>query len=196
MQAGAPKEQPFAERSASTRQRSDRHSTRPDSIRRRGITAHDPATSAIDPRANAAGAGHLMGHRTAGLVLLLCFSGSVSVSAQATYSERAPAQGTPSAQQPGPPTPPDTPATAPLSAPQEPVAVTQTSEERGFLRSLFSQLGQDLKHMPRRNSLYWLAAGSGLALAVHPADDDINARLVGSDFAYEIQLRPFLRLRP
>ena len=124
-----------------------------------------------------------MGHRTMGLVLLLCFCGTVSVSAQATYSERAPAQGTPSAQQPGPPTPPDTPATVPLSAPQEPVAVTQSSEERGFLRSLFSQLGQDLKHMPRRNSLYWLAAGSGLALAVHPADDDINARLVGSDFA-------------
>jgi len=63
------------------------------------------------------------------------------------------------------------------------VAVAQTSEQRGFVRSLISQLGQDLKHMPRRNSLYWLAAGSGLALAVHPADDEINAHLVGSDFA-------------
>ena len=28
-----------------------------------------------------------------------------------------------------------------------------------------------------------MAAGSGLALADHPADDEINERLVGSDFA-------------
>lgn len=55
--------------------------------------------------------------------------------------------------------------------------------EHGFLGSLFHNLGDDLKHMPRRNSVYWLAAGSALALAVHPADDDINARLVGSDVA-------------
>jgi hypothetical protein len=52
-----------------------------------------------------------------------------------------------------------------------------------FFPTLFRNMGEDLKHIPRRNSVYWLAAGTGLALAVHPADDDINQRLAGSDFA-------------
>jgi membrane-associated phospholipid phosphatase len=121
-----------------------------------------------------------MRYRTAGLLCLLWLGAAPRVAAQTTDPQSAPE--TPSAQTPAPATPPDSGTSAP-SAPQEPVAVQQTSEERGFVKSLISQLGQDLKHMPRRNSLYWLAAGSGLALAVHPADDDINARLVGSDFA-------------
>src|SRR6476659_5049385 len=37
-------------------------------------------------------------------------------------------------------------------------------EEGGFFKSLVVNLGDDVKHMPRMNSLYWLAAGSGLAL--------------------------------
>lgn len=52
-----------------------------------------------------------------------------------------------------------------------------------FFPTLFHNLGEDLRHIPRTNSLYWLAAGSGLALAVHPGDDDINRRLAGSSFA-------------
>jgi hypothetical protein len=55
--------------------------------------------------------------------------------------------------------------------------------ERSFFSTLFHNLGDDVKHIPRRNSLYWLAAGSALALAVHPADDDINNRLRGSGAA-------------
>jgi membrane-associated phospholipid phosphatase len=55
--------------------------------------------------------------------------------------------------------------------------------EHGFFKSLVFNLGDDVKHIPRKNSVYWLAAGSALALAVHPADDDINAHLVGSGFA-------------
>jgi membrane-associated phospholipid phosphatase len=127
-----------------------------------------------------------MGHRAASPVFMLCLCllGTAVASAQTIQLQASPAQGTASAQDPAPATPPaETPATSPPDEPQEPVAVAQVSEQRGFFGSLFSQLGQDLKHMPRRNSLYWLAAGSGLALAVHPADDDINARLVGSDFA-------------
>ncbi len=46
-----------------------------------------------------------------------------------------------------------------------------------FLPSLFHNLADDIKHLPRKDSVYWLAAGGGLALAVHPADDDINAHL-------------------
>jgi len=55
-------------------------------------------------------------------------------------------------------------------------------EEGNFFKSLVVNLGDDVKHIPRMNSLYWLAAGSGLALAVHPADDSLNQHLAG-DFA-------------
>jgi membrane-associated phospholipid phosphatase len=53
-----------------------------------------------------------------------------------------------------------------------------TKPTRGFLSALVHNLGDDVKHMPRRNSVYWLAGGGALALAVHPLDDDINAHLV------------------
>jgi membrane-associated phospholipid phosphatase len=74
--------------------------------------------------------------------------------------------------------PPSTPARE-----QEPVQVAPESPHRGFASTLVHQLGTDLKRIPRRNSLYWLAGGTALALAVHPADDEINERLAGSDFA-------------
>src|SRR5215213_1245526 len=78
----------------------------------------------------------------------------------------------------------DPPPAAPAPpATQEPVQVAPESPHRGFASTLFHQLGTDLKHIPRRNSLYWLAGGTALALAVHPADDEINERLAGSDFA-------------
>jgi membrane-associated phospholipid phosphatase len=51
--------------------------------------------------------------------------------------------------------------------------------EHGF-KGLLVNLGDDVKHIPRKNSLYWLAAGTALALAVHPIDDDLNAHLSGS----------------
>jgi membrane-associated phospholipid phosphatase len=61
-----------------------------------------------------------------------------------------------------------------------PAAVGEEGEKetRGFLSALTHNLGDDLKHMPRRNSYYWLAAGGAGALAIHPWDDDINAHLV------------------
>jgi membrane-associated phospholipid phosphatase len=51
---------------------------------------------------------------------------------------------------------------------------------RGFLSALTHNLGDDLKHVPRRNSLYWLAAGGAGALLIHPEDGKINRRLTGS----------------
>ena len=61
-----------------------------------------------------------------------------------------------------------------------PAAVGEEGKKptRGFLSALTHNLGDDVKHMPRRNSIYWLAGGGALALAVHPADQDINAHLV------------------
>jgi membrane-associated phospholipid phosphatase len=51
---------------------------------------------------------------------------------------------------------------------------------RGFFSALFHNMGDDVKHMPRMNSVYWLAGGAALAAAVHPADHRINAHLVNS----------------
>jgi membrane-associated phospholipid phosphatase len=58
-----------------------------------------------------------------------------------------------------------------------------TKPDRGFAGTLLHNLGDDLKHIPRRNSLYWLAAGSAMTAGIHPADDYINEHLSGSDFA-------------
>jgi membrane-associated phospholipid phosphatase len=65
---------------------------------------------------------------------------------------------------------------------QPPAAVGEQGKKpvRNFPSALLHNLGDDIRHMPRRNSLYWLAGGSALALAVHPADHDINGHLAGS----------------
>lgn len=53
-----------------------------------------------------------------------------------------------------------------------------TKPTRGFFSALVHNLGDDVKHLPRRNSVYWLAGGTALALSVHPYDHSINAHLV------------------
>ena len=47
----------------------------------------------------------------------------------------------------------------------------------GFFSSLGHNLVDDVKHIPRKNSAYWLAGGIGLALAVHPMDKTFNQHL-------------------
>lgn len=59
----------------------------------------------------------------------------------------------------------------------------QAPPPRRFVPALFHNLVDDVKHIPRRNTIYWLAGGAALTAAVHPADKTLNARLVGSDFA-------------
>ena len=51
---------------------------------------------------------------------------------------------------------------------------------RSFFPALIHNLGDDVKHIPRRNSLYWVAGGGALALIVHPEDNKLNRRLRGS----------------
>jgi hypothetical protein len=46
-------------------------------------------------------------------------------------------------------------------------------------------LGDDFKHLPSKENLFWTAAGGGLALAVHPADESVNQAMVNSDFAHD-----------
>ena len=68
----------------------------------------------------------------------------------------------------------------PEQKPPAAVGEEPTKPTRGFFSALFHNLGDDVKHMPRMNSVYWLAGGAALAAAVHPADHRINARLVNS----------------
>jgi hypothetical protein len=82
------------------------------------------------------------------------------------------------AQEPARPAPP-TPGAGETVAEAE----DQATARRSFFPTLFRNLGDDVKHIPRKNSLYWLAAGSALALAVRPADEEINDRLQGSSGA-------------
>jgi PAP2 superfamily protein len=77
----------------------------------------------------------------------------------------------------------ETPPPSPPPPKQESVKAAPESSQRNFVSSLVHNLGDDLKHIPRRNSLYWLAGGTAGALAIHPLDDSINERLVGSDVA-------------
>jgi membrane-associated phospholipid phosphatase len=65
-----------------------------------------------------------------------------------------------------------------VAAAEEPAKPT-----RSFFPALFHNLGDDVKHIPRKNTLYWLAAGAATSLAIHPADDNINDRLSNSDSA-------------
>jgi membrane-associated phospholipid phosphatase len=63
----------------------------------------------------------------------------------------------------------------------EPIAISEGSKPtRSFFPSLFHNLGDDVKHIPRKNTLYWLAAGTAGALAVHPFDDTMNKHFAGN----------------
>jgi PAP2 superfamily protein len=76
--------------------------------------------------------------------------------------------------------PPTEPGGAPVPPPQEQKAEAQeppTPEHTG-LRALFYNFGEDVKHLPAMQNLYIAAVGGGLALAAHPADRTLNARLI------------------
>ncbi len=75
---------------------------------------------------------------------------------------------------------------APAQDPQKPpAAVGEAGEKptRGFFSALGHNLKDDVKHLPRKNSLYFLAGGGAVALLVHPNDNKINRRLEGSGAA-------------
>ena len=86
------------------------------------------------------------------------------------------------AQQPAPQQTP--PATPPAGTGQKVAAAEeQAKPTRGFFSTLFHNLGDDVKHIPRKNTLYWLGAGAAGVLIIHPADETINNRLSNSDSA-------------
>jgi len=77
-----------------------------------------------------------------------------------------------------PPAPPQDPQKPPAAVGEEGKKPT-----RNFASALVHNLGDDVKHLPRQNSVYWLAGGGALALAVHPFDDDVNRHFAGTGAA-------------
>ena len=65
---------------------------------------------------------------------------------------------------------------------QQPAGPPPTPRHTG-IRALVKALGADVTHLPSRENLFWVGIGSGLALAVHPVDDNVNRALVGNDTA-------------
>src|SRR5207247_4250579 len=51
------------------------------------------------------------------------------------------------------------------------------------IKAMLKGLVIDLKYLPSRENLFWAGVGGGLALAVHPLDDDVNRKLVGNSTA-------------
>jgi hypothetical protein len=81
---------------------------------------------------------------------------------------------------------------SPQQDPQKPPAAVGEADvkpTRSFLSALGHNLKDDVKHLPRKNSAYFLAGGGALALLVHPSDNKINRRLEGSGAA-ETFFRP------
>ncbi len=54
------------------------------------------------------------------------------------------------------------------------------------IKAMVKGLVTDVKNLPSRENLFWVGVGSGLSLAVHPADDSANQHLIGSGFADKV----------
>jgi membrane-associated phospholipid phosphatase len=98
-------------------------------------------------------------------VYLLLYFSAAPVSAQTNLASAAPvlAEGSLSATQ----------------IVQPPAGPAPTPRHTG-VRALVKDLGRDVTHLPSRENLFWVAVGSGLALAVHPLDDNINHYFLGN----------------
>ena len=64
----------------------------------------------------------------------------------------------------------------------KPAGPAPTPRHTGF-KALAKDLVGDVKHLPSKENAFWAGLGGGLALAVHPVDDNLNRSLTTSDFA-------------
>jgi membrane-associated phospholipid phosphatase len=64
----------------------------------------------------------------------------------------------------------------------QPAGPAPTPRHTG-IKAMVKDLGSDFKHLPSKENLFWAGVGGGLALAVHPVDDNVNETMVNSDFA-------------
>lgn len=68
----------------------------------------------------------------------------------------------------------------PLQPPAEPVTKQAPTPEPPVKKEPYNFLKQvygDFKHLPDQDTFWWLAGGGALAYALHPYDDDVNAKL-------------------
>jgi membrane-associated phospholipid phosphatase len=56
---------------------------------------------------------------------------------------------------------------------QQPAGPPPTPRHTG-IKAMIKGLGVDVTHLPSRQNLFWVGVGSGLALAAHPVDDNVN----------------------
>src|SRR5258705_13471199 len=68
---------------------------------------------------------------------------------------------------------------------QQPAGPPPTPRHTG-IKALATHLVTNFKYLPSKENLLWAGAGGGLALAVHPFDDNVNEALVGNDTAEKI----------
>jgi membrane-associated phospholipid phosphatase len=62
---------------------------------------------------------------------------------------------------------------------QQPAGPPPTPPHTG-IRAMLKELGSDVKKLPSEENLLWVGIGAGLALSVHPVDDNVNDTLVAS----------------
>jgi membrane-associated phospholipid phosphatase len=114
---------------------------------------------------------------------LLC-AGSLVFGMVAGSAGRAAAQDPPASPEPVVTVPDDggqaTTPTPPEKAEPAPAAQDPGTATKGFVSTFLHNLGDDVKHIPRRNTYYWLVGGAAASLAVHPADKKVNRHLAGS----------------
>src|SRR3954469_21750538 len=68
---------------------------------------------------------------------------------------------------------------------QQPDGPPPTPRHTG-IKAMTKHLVTNFKYLPSMENLYWAGAGGGLALAVHPFDDDVNENLRGNDTAKNV----------
>jgi membrane-associated phospholipid phosphatase len=68
---------------------------------------------------------------------------------------------------------------------QQPAGPPPTPRHTG-IKAMVKGLVVDFKYLPSRENLLWAGVGGGLALAVHPVDDDVNHKLVNNNTAENV----------
>src|SRR5882762_11349417 len=61
---------------------------------------------------------------------------------------------------------------------QKPEAKEPPTPPHTGIHALFGDLVEDVKHLPAMQNVYIAAIGGGLAVAAHPADQTLNAKLI------------------
>src|SRR4030095_3783548 len=118
-------------------------------------------------------------------VMFVACGMAAPVQAQTDVERPLDASASPSASMPALRTPLFTPTVNFDQVIQQPAGPPPTPRHTG-IKALVKGLIIDFKYLPSRENLMWAGVGGGLALAVHPVDDDLNRALVGNETADKI----------